>query len=93
MAENWDNITLENIHLLQVIMTLTTEGAIVMGVVKEAGPPLPLPLPLPWWYWLMRRLDLLLPENDLILLRKPEAANNVLEETGKPAKNRKIKNL
>lgn len=26
------------------------EGAIVMGVVKEAGPPLPRPPPLaPWW--------------------------------------------
>ena len=33
----------------------------------------------------MRRLDLLLlPENDLILLRNPEAANRVLEDTGKP---------
>ncbi len=45
---------------------LTTEGAMVIGVVKEAGP----------WYWLMRRLDLLpvLPDSDLILLRKPTVA-------------------
>ena len=58
----------------------TTEGAIVIGVVNEAGDP---------WNWLIRRLPFLfpdeaaidegvvidwVPDNDRILLRKPETA-------------------
>ena len=36
--------------LVGPVIKLTIEGAIVMGVVKEAGPPLPRPPPLaPWW--------------------------------------------